>query len=359
MTAAPRILFLDDDHVLRTLRLILCNAESDPRVRDFFAPEQPDLAPLVRASIGLRQSEGAAIGLAVAPGAAFEDATVIVFRRGEVTKSLLQRHPRLRLVQRLGERSGDIDLTTAAAREVGVSCLPRASLHFTAEHAILLMLALGKRLLQADRAVREGHVAPGAGIAADGSAYNWPGMVGVSGVNGKTLGIVGLGEVGTLVARIARGFGMRVLYHQRHRATPMQEADLGVEHAPLPDLLAASDCVMLHAANLPENQGMAGRDFFAAMKKGAWFVNTARGRLVDEDALFDALVDGRIAGAGLDVHGTEPRAARDRFAALPNVILTPHIAGGAKTVLLDEFAVIVANIHAALAGAPIRHSAGL
>ena len=80
---------------------------------------------------------------------------------------------------------------------------------------------------------------------------------------------------------------------------------------------------------------------------------------MDEDALFEALVDGRIAGAGLDVHGTEPRAARDRFAALPNVILTPHIAGGAKTVLLDEFAVIVANIHAALAGAPIRHSAGL
>jgi phosphoglycerate dehydrogenase-like enzyme len=353
MTLAPRILFLDDDHVLRTLRLILEGTEDDTRVRDFFAPEEPDLNLLFKTAFGLQRSQGAVIGLASVDEPAFEDATAIVFRRGQISRSLLERHQNLRLVQRLGERSADIDLQAAAEHRVRVSCLRRPSLSDTAEHTVLLMMALGKKLLQADRAVRDGKVAPGAGGTGDGTAYNWPGLVGIGGIYGKTLGIVGLGEVGSLLARIAGALGMRVRYYKRHRASLHEEADLGVEYSPPADLLATSDYVSLHAANIPENQGMADHTFFSAMKNGAFFVNTSRGKLVNEDALYEALVSGHIAGAGLDVHATEPRAGHDRFALLDNVILTPHIAGGPRSGIIVEFSKMLGNIHAALSGTSI------
>lgn len=347
----PRILFLDDDPVMRVLRLVLGNAERDPWIRDYFFPEELDFSPLVRAAKGLRRSDGAVIAL----NEGFEDATVIVFRRGEVTKEVLARHPRLRLVQRLGERSQDIDLEAAAARGVRVSCLPRRTLHYTAEHAILLMLALGKRLLASDRAVREGVAATAGRGGIDGVAYNWAGVADAGGLHGKTLGIVGMGEVGFLTARLARAFGMSILYTKRSRATPEQEAATGAQYAELGELLGRSDFVSLNISNVPENAGYASRSFFAAMRRSAFFINTSRGRLVDEDALYDALKTGVIAGAGLDVHAVEPRPARDRFASLQNVILTPHVAGGAKSALLGEFEVVVRNCHAVMRGEAPLH----
>ena len=347
---ALRILFLDDDPVIRVLRMVLSDAEDDPWVRDYFAPEKVDPSRLVKAAKGLRRSDGAVIGLA--SDGKFEDANAILFRRGEVNRDLLARHPNLKLIQRLGERSQDIDLEAAAARGIRVSCLPRRTLHYTAEHGILLMLALAKRLLASDRAVREGATAA-AGLG-DGVAYNWAGMD-ASGLYGKTLGIVGMGEVGLLTARLARAFGMTILYTKRSRATPEQEASAGARFVELGDLLGRSDFVSLNISNIPENAGFANRSLFAAMRPSAFFINTSRGRLVDEDALYEALRVGTIAGAGLDVHAVEPRPAGERFGALQNVVLTPHVAGGAKSGLLDEFEVVIRNCHAALRGEPALH----
>ena len=358
MHDAPRILFLDEDHVLRTLRLILCDADHDAQVRGFFAPERPDLGPLIQAAAGLRRSDGALVGQATDPKTTFNDATLLVFRRGVIDQALFEKHPRLRLVQRLGARANDIDLAGAAARGVRVSCLPRVSLDHTAEHTFLLMLALAKRLIPADRAVRAGIFAEGIVDVADGVAYNWSGIDGASGLSGKTLGVIGLGEVGTLVARIARAFGMRVVYHQRRRATPEHEREMQVTFVSQDELLAAADFVSLHASNAPENRGLAGREFFAGMKSSAYLVNTSRGALVDEDALYDALTRGVIAGAGLDVHAVEPRAGGDRFAALPNVVLSPHIAGGSRSGIIAELQSIVLNLQAALRGAPLLHQVG-
>ena len=339
-----RVLFLDDDPVIRVLRLVLCNAEDDPWISDYFAPEKVDLSGLVAAAKGLRRSDGATIG----PGSdgGFEDATAIIFRRGLVTRELLTRHPRLRLIQRLGERSDDIDLMAAAERGIRVSCLPRRTLHYTAEHGILLMLALAKRLLASERAMRQGAGTAPAPGAPGSIAYNWA-AIEASGLHGKTLGIVGMGEVGFLMARLAHAFGMSILYMKRRRATPEQEAAVGARLMELGRLLAGSDFVSLNLPNTPENAGYAGRSFFAAMRPHAFFINTSRGALVDEDALYGALMTGGIAGAGLDVHVAEPRPAGDRFAALDNVVLTPHLAGGAKSGLLEEFEAIVQNCHAA------------
>ena len=352
----PRILFLDDDPVVRVLRMILTNDEHDPWIRNYFAPETIDPARLISAAKGLRRSDGAEIGLA--GQAPFDDATAIVFRRGAVDRALIAKHPRLKLIQRLGERSQDIDLAAAAALGIRVSCLPRRTLRYTAEHGILLMLALGKRLVAGDRAVREGAPAAVGLGGADGVAYNWTGIPDATGLYGKTLGIVGMGEVGLLIARLAHAFGMTIVYAKRHRATPEQEALTGARFVPLAELLVQSDFVSLNASNVPENAGLADRAFFEAMRRSAFFVNTSRGRLVDEDALYDALSRGVIAGAGLDVHAVEPRPARDRFAALPNVILTPHIAGGAKGGLLDEFEIAVRNCQAAISGEAVLHEVG-
>ena len=133
------------------------------------------------------------------------------------------------------------------------------------------------------------------------------------------------------------------------------EIAIGAKFAPIAEVLARSDHVSLSASNVPENAGLANAAFFSAMRRSAFFVNTSRGKLVDEDALYDALEKGVIAGAGLDVHAVEPRPAADRFAGLPNVILTPHVGGGARSGLLEEFAVIARNCHAAFRGEPVLH----
>ena len=186
-------------------------------------------------------------------------------------------------------------------------------------------------------------------------AYNWAGISDIGGLFGKTLGIIGLGEVGSLAAGMARAFGMRVLYCNRNRLPAAQEAKLGVEYAPIGRLLAESDFVSLHATNIPENSGLIDAKTFAAMKPTAFFINTARGPIVDEDALYDALTKGTIAGAGLDVHAIEPRPQPDKLATLPNVILTPHIAGGSRKGVLKKSTSILSNCRAVLAGQPIQY----
>jgi phosphoglycerate dehydrogenase-like enzyme len=343
------ILFLDDDHVVRIARAVLANEADAPWLRAYFAPEAPDFAPLVEASRGITVADGIRIVSGGGADPRAFDPDVVVFRRGEMRADQIDGCTRLKLIQRLGERAEGIDVDAAKRRGVAVSCLPRRTLAFTAEHALLLMLALGKKLTQCDRLVRCADVVPSPGV--DGVAYNWTGLDGLSGLHGKTLGVVGLGEVGTLVVRLARAFGMNIIYTKRQRLDAASEAALGATYDTLEGLLARADFVSLHAANLPENRAMMSRSQFDAMQPHAYFINTSRGSLVDEDALYDALRAKRIAGAGLDVHTFEPRAATDRFCALDNVILTPHVAGGSRLGLLPELRMLLDNCRAALEGA--------
>lgn len=349
MPVPPRILFLDDDHVLKLFRMLLRNEEAQTSFAAWFAPEQVHVSDLPAQLHGLRHSEGALAGLASEEPLLQADADAIVLRRGVIDDAMLARHPRLRIVARLGERPEGIDLDAAHRRGVRVVCTPRATLRYTAEHALLLMLACAKRLLQADAAVRAGALDAHGNVATPGDvAYNWAGLRDATGLHGRTLGIVGLGEVGSLVAQLARAFGMTVLYTKPRRASAVQEDALGVQYAALPDLLRASDFVSLHAPNLPQTQGLADRDFFAAMKPGAFFINTSRGALVQEDALVQALASGRLAGAGLDVHAMEPRPPGDRFLGLANVVMTPHLGGGARSGVLHEFAAMARHMRQAL-----------
>jgi len=359
VSAPVEIAILDDDHVIRLTRYALSGPGeiTDDWARAFFLPEEMDLARVYALGDGLHPSDG----VSLIPMAAKRDvrkgtdAAILIFRRGAIDAAMMDANPNLKLIQRLGARAEAVDLRAAAARGILVSCVPRATLQLTAEHAILLILALGKRLLEADDAVRKDRwdrerVKPEHGVA-----YNWARIEPLGGLFGKTLGIIGLGEVGALTAGMARAFAMRVLYSNRNRLPAEQEQKLGVEYASLDRLLAESDFVSLHTTNIPENRGLIGAKTFAAMKPSAFFVNTARGPIVDESALYDALTNGTIAGAGLDVHAEEPRPTQDRLSTLPNIILTPHIAGGSRKGVLKEIGVVLDNCRAVLTGKPIQY----
>lgn len=349
-----RIAVLDEDHVMGLTRIVLTapRAEAEDKLRAFFAPEACDLAPVWQAAGDLTAGRDLDVVLCKRPEDA-ADAQIILFRRGAVPAGMMAANPTLRLIQRWGERSDMIDLETAAARGVHVSCLARPSLHFVAEHVLLLMMALAKKLVASERAVRR----PAGEAGKDGdSRYNWPGIPGAGGLYAHVLGIIGVGEIGTLLARRAKALGMRVLYSNRRRLPAAEEAALGLEYRTLDQLLAAADFVSLHATNVAENEKLINAERLARMKRSAFFINTGRGRFVDEDALYDALRSGALAGAGLDVHRREPRPRDDRFFNLDNVILTPHLAGGSRLETRQEIIAALENFRAVLDGRPPPHN---
>jgi len=358
-TTKATLAILDDDHILRLIRYAISGAGevSEDWARGFFLPEEVDLAHVRAIGDGLHAADGVTL-LPLAASATLRtqgDLDVLIFRRGAIDAALMDAHPRLKLIQRIGARADQIDLAAAQARGIAVSCVPRPSLQLTAEHALMLMLALAKRLPEADVAVRAGHYDAARVKPDNGVAYNWVGLSPLAGLYGATVGIVGLGEVGTMLARLAGGFGARVLYCNRTRLSDETERALGVHYRALPDLLAQADFVSLNASNLPGNAGLADAAFFAAMQRTAFFVNTSRGRMVDEAALSEALARGTIAGAGLDVYAREPLAPDSPLLKAPNLILTPHIAGGSRTGIIDEAAAVLANCRAVLSGGEIKY----
>lgn len=353
-----QIAILDDDHVMRIIRYALSGPGevTEAWAREFFLPEEISPARVFEAGRKLHEADGVSLvpmsaKLDIREGS---DISLLIFRRGAIDAALINANPKLKLIQRIGARADGIDLVAAAKRGILVSCVPRPVLHYTAEHSILLMLAVAKKLIVSDDAVRKDRwdrdrVRPDHGVA-----YNWSGISGLGGLFGKTLGIIGLGEVGSLVAAMARSFHMSIIYSNRNRLSAAQEVKLGVTYVPLDRLLAESDFVSLHATNLPANRGLLDAKAFAAMKRTAIFVNTSRGPMVDEDALYDALSMGTIAGAGLDVHMIEPRPTPDRLSTLPNIIMTPHVAGGSRTGIVNEVEAVLDNCRAVLADQPIK-----
>jgi len=199
-----------------------------------------------------------------------------------------------------------------------------------AEHVLALMLALSKRLLAGDKSVRESCTSP----SVSANTYNWPQLFGIGGLAGKTLGIVGPGEVGRQVAERARAFGMTILFSGRGsngRATIAGATELG-----LIELLTRADFVSLNVQGDAGNRHLIDASALAAMRLGSILINTSRGSLVDEAALHEALMSGRLGGAGLDVHAAEPRPIADPLLNVPNLLLTPHVAAGSRLVLLEE-----------------------
>ncbi len=236
---------------------------------------------------------------------------VIVRSATRVTREVIERGKRLKVIGRAGTGLDNIDV--AAAREFGVEVrnTPGANTVAVAEHTMALILALARKLVDAVNSLK-------------GGKWEKKRFMG-TGLEGKTLGIVGYGRIGREVARRAKAFGMRILVNQR-RLTPELATDPDVKPVDLNDLLVESDFVTLHVPLRPENVGMIGREQLARMKPGACLINTSRGPIVDEEALLEALESGHLGGAGLDVYTQEPPDPDSPLIRHPKVVCTPHIA---------------------------------
>jgi len=252
-----------------------------------------------------------------------------------IDAELLARAPRLRAVANCAVGYDNIDLRAATARRIVVTNTPDVLTESSADLAFALLLAAARRVAEGDRLVRAGRW------------RGWaPDLLLGHDVHGATLGIVGYGRIGAAVARRALGFDMRVLYAQRRRAA---DPPPGVRRVSLARLLATADFVSLHVPLTPATRHLIGARELARMKRGAVLVNTSRGPVVDEAALARALARGRIAAAGLDVFEHEPHVS-PALCALPNVVLTPHVAS-ATTTTRDRMAILAArNLAAALVG---------
>jgi D-3-phosphoglycerate dehydrogenase len=247
------------------------------------------------------------------------------------TEAVFAACPKLRLVSVWGTGTDHVDLPAAARHGVTIANTPGVSAISIAEHALGLLLAVARRLPQMDAATRTGQ---------------WPRGQSVE-LHGKTCGIIGLGAIGRQFARLAGGIGMRVIAWTMH-PKPMP----GVELVELEELYRTSDVVSLHLRLSPETVDFIGAPQFALMKKSAILINTARGAIVNEAAMIEALSSGAIAGAGLDVFTTEPLPPDHPVTHLPNVAITPHNAGITPEALEAGLRMSVENIWDFLAGRP-------
>lgn len=256
-----------------------------------------------------------------------------------VDRDVVMANEDLRMIATMTITPPAIDVAAATERRIPVTVIPASLLYdATADITWSLLMAVARRVVEGDKLVRDG-IFPGAQ-----SSY----LLG-SGVTGKVLGLVGVGGIGRAVARRARGFAMRILYHDP-RPVPEDEArELGLTRASLDEVLAQSDFVSIHASLTPDTHHLVDTREIGLMKPTAFLINAARGPIVAEDALVRALTERRIAGAGLDVFEHEPRID-PALLTLPNVVLTPHV-GSAVAELREAMAnVVVDNICAVLEG---------
>ena len=247
--------------------------------------------------------------------------------------------PQLRVVSNFAVGFDNIDVAACTRRKIPVGNTPGVLTETTADLAWALLMAAARRLVEGDRYVR------------DGKWKTWgPMLLMGPDVHGATIGIVGFGRIGQAVARRAKGFGMRIVYHDLHRSPKQVEAEFDATFMTLEGLLAESDFVSLHTVLSPETKGLLNAERLGWMKPTAILVNTSRGPVVDSMALVDALRTGTIAAAALDVTDPEPLPADHPLVGLDNCLIVPHIASASRATRGKMAAMAAANLLAGLRG---------
>ncbi|MFB3921924.1 MAG: 2-hydroxyacid dehydrogenase [Terriglobia bacterium] len=255
-----------------------------------------------------------------------------------VNEDVLSQAGKLRVVSNCGVGYDNIDVAACTRRKIVVTNTPDVLTDTTADLAFALLLAVARRVAEADRFVR------------DGRWGRWEfGMMWGADVHHKTLGIWGFGRIGQAVARRARGFDMKILYHSRRRVDKDLENELRARFVDRDTLLRESDFLSLHTPMTPETHHLIGPREFSLMKPSAFLINTARGKVVDEEALVAALKSKRLAGAGLDVFEHEPHL-HPELPKLDNVVLLPHVGSATGETRLKMAMLAAENLLAALAG---------
>lgn len=273
---------------------------------------------------------------------------VVCLLTDRLDRAALEANPRLRVVANVAVGFDNIDVDTARRLGMVVTNTPDVLTEATADLTMALLLAVARRIPEGDELVRSGRW--------DGW-HLLPDNLGMD-VSGRTMGIIGLGRIGQAVARRAAfGFDMPVLYHRRNRLAAEREDALRVRYAPLPELLAGSDVVSVHAPLTEQTHHLIGAAELARMRGDAILLNTARGPLIDEAALAEALAAGRIAGAGLDVFEREPQVHPALLALRERVVLLPHVGSATAATRRRMAQIALTNALAVLRDEPAPNAA--
>jgi phosphoglycerate dehydrogenase-like enzyme len=351
-------ILVESDHFLKILPVILDPKAQDEHrraVADFFAHDIPDFSAWsekFRAEIlGLYPAE---VEFA-ADQAEFEDklsdADAVIVESLMVGRAAVAKLKPLAIVHKFGAVASNIDVTACEERRITVFKMPRRGNIAVAEQAFALMIALAKEIGRYDGVVTAENLATmGHTIRPYDRRYtggsNYARISGLRSLQGATLGIVGLGEVGREVAKRAAAFGMILLYHQRNRISPQEELSFGARFATLEELMAQSDYILVQLPLNDSTRGLIGKRALQAVKPGAMLINTARADLVDPLALIEALDSGRLAGVAMDVGYSEPWHPDDPLLKYKDgrVIAMPHTAVGDRKVGLEDLAEMCRNI---------------
>lgn len=268
---------------------------------------------------------------------------VITYGHPRVDGPLMDRMPQLKVISNHGVGVDHIDVAAAEARGIPVGNTPGCLDASTADMTFALLLAFARNVVIGDRYAR----------SPDFTHYDPSYLIGFE-VSGTTLGIVGLGRIGRQVAQRAKGFNMRILYHNRKR-NEEAERELGVEYRPLDDLLSESDFVTLNCPLTEQTRHLIGRQQLARMRPTGVLVNMARGPVVDHDALYEALVQRRIGGAAVDVTDPEPLPRDHPLLTLDNLVITPHLGSASDRTRRRMQEMTVENLLAGLNGLPLPY----
>lgn len=354
-------LVVEDDRFLRVLGIVLDPGTSPERTAayaDFFAHDMPDFGGYcqrVRTQVGeLFPRDVRLVETQDELPAALPGSCALVVESLRVGRDELLAGSALRVVQKFGLKPRNIDTAACADRGIKVLTLRRRANIACAELAIALMLTLAKKLHRlAGRISVDDLSAIGYAFKPFDRRYtpnsNWARISGLRTLNGATLGIIGLGEIGREIAIRAAAFGMRILYHQRTPLPAAEEHEVHATYAPLETLLAQSDWVVPQLPGGPATRGFIGRAQFAQMKPGAFLVNIARADIVDRSALIEALRSGQLGGFALDPLYEAPGRRDDELLGFANVVLTPHIAAQPRFNALEDLAELMQGLSRELA----------
>jgi glyoxylate reductase len=257
----------------------------------------------------------------------------------KVDKEILDAGKNLKVVTNCAVGYNNIDVVEATRRGIYVTNTPGILTETTADCAFALMMAVARRIVEGDKNIREKKWI---------NAWGLRMFIGAD-IHGKTLGIVGLGRIGAAMTQRAKGFNMKVLYYDRFRREDL-ETQMGIEYLPLDELLTKSDFVSVHVPLTEETTHLIGHKEFTKMKKTAYLINTSRGAVVDEAALYEALSKGVIAGAAIDVFENEPIDVKSGLIGLNNIVMTPHIASASIDTRTAMTVMAARNLVAALQG---------
>jgi D-3-phosphoglycerate dehydrogenase len=336
-----RILVVGDSYCpAAALEGALARLDSDHDVTFRDILDEPDWRPASESELRIHEFLGSPAQLA----AMLDRHDVLVVQGAPVTDAIIAGAPELRLICCVRGGPVNIDVAAATARRIPVAATPGKNADAVAELTIALLVLLARRLPEVIR-----HVESGGEFGHNNyEGAQWFGHD----LAGHVLGLIGFGQIGHRVARLARPFGMQVIAHDPFVAADDLRAD-GVEPVDLDVLLAASDFVSLHARATATNRGLIGRDQVARMKPGAYLVNTARDTLMDEPAVLDGLRSGRLAGLAVDVVSPSPATGRHLLLGHPNVLITPHIGGATAETLHRGGEMAADEIERFAAGEPL------